>query len=217
MAKKSLMELYEAGELSETEEFILLRRAHDHHQKQQIAEIIRQQEMQEAKIVQLKRRNWLKVAACILLGIVGWRFLPVRTTTPITEEWVFEQAPPPVAPSGILLGMPQETLDTITSRFKEAYQQKKYADCILLEPKIATMDVQLRILLAYCYLKTGNYQQSIALLEKLYALPTISKEEIRWWLGLSHGLAGDKPKMKQYLKEIAPKQLHYQQAQSLIR
>jgi hypothetical protein len=65
-------------------------------------------------------------------------------------------------------------------------------------------------------LQTGNYSKSIALLEKWYANPDVSKEEIRWWLGLSYGLAGDSAKMKHYLKEIAPKQLYYQEAQSLI-
>ncbi|MEY4937581.1 MAG: hypothetical protein RIS64_3940 [Bacteroidota bacterium] len=216
MTEKTLMESYEAGELSEAAELILLRRAYEHHQKEEIAEIIRQQALQEAKVVRL-RRNWFAAAASVLFAAMGWWIVVSKSIAPLMSQQAFAQVASPTASGDVLLGSHEIALERTIHRFNDAYAEKKYLDCIELEAKIVAAKPETQILLAYCYLQTNNYSKSIELLEKLYMKSEDSQEEIHWWLGLSYGLAGDKPNMKKYLSKIAPQQFHYQEAQLLLK
>jgi hypothetical protein len=209
MNQKSLLELYEQGLLSETEEKAFLQLVLQHRERERLREILNR-----PKTVFTPRRMQWAVAASILCAAIGWW---ITRTTPTTPQQMFTQVAAPASPSGTLLDLHGISLDSAKQLFCEAYLQKKYADCVQLEPIIASAKEDWQIALAYSHLQTGNFAQSIALLEKLYARQEQSREAIRWWLGLSYGLAGDSTKMRQYLKEIAPKQFHYEDAQILLK
>jgi tetratricopeptide (TPR) repeat protein len=211
MNKKSLLELYEQDLLSESEKQAFLQLVAQHQERERLREILNQPK----PVLTAWRIVWA-AAASVLFAAIGW-WIVSKSTLPLSPQQAFAQVASPTSHSGTLLGEPQIPLDSVMRLFNQTYAAKKYQDCIQLESKIAAADVETQILLAYCYIQTNNYSKSIALLEKLYAEPNDSKEEIRWWLGLSYGLAGDKPNMKKYLSEIAPKQFHYQEAQSLIK
>jgi hypothetical protein len=220
MAYKKWIEDFEAGALSEAEELALLRRARAHHQrqKQQVADILRNLESAEAtqaKIVQFRRNLFYAAAASVFCVAIGWWI--TRTTPPPTPQQMFAQVAAPASPSGPLLDLHGISLDSAKQLFIEAYLQKKYADCVQFEPILASAKEDWQIALAYSHLQTGHFAQSIALLEKLYARQEQSREATRWWLGLSYGLAGDSTKMRQYLREIAAKQFHYEDAQLLLK
>jgi tetratricopeptide (TPR) repeat protein len=214
MNKKSLLELYEQGLLSETESQAFLHLVAQHRERERLREILNQPQ----PVLMVRRIQWAAAASILIVAISWWVLGSNHTKSipPLTPQGAFAQVPSPTLPSGPLLGVHEVTLEKAIQLFNDAYAQKKYADCIQLESALSAAHFDLQLLLSYCYLQTGNYSKSIALLEKWYANPDVPKEEIRWWLGLSYGLAGDSAKMKQYLKDIAPKQLYYQEAQALI-
>jgi hypothetical protein len=220
MAKKTLSELYEADLLTEplADEFVAL--ALKRQQRQQFKELVRK----EAQIVRLR---WLiGIGVSVLLGVSSWVYFKRLATPPapqkdviyaaVTPKSVFGQLSAPTLADETLLDVHAQPNEDPVKTFKRAYLAQKYADCIALKTQIPSSDAPLQTLLAYCYLQTGDYDKSIALLEKLYAQDGIAKEKIRWWLGLAHGLAGDSAKMKKYLNAIQPEQHHYKEAQALI-
>ncbi|MEN9610086.1 MAG: hypothetical protein RLZZ628_900 [Bacteroidota bacterium] len=222
MVKKTLSDLYEEHLLSEAQadEFVAL--TLKRQQRQYFKDLVQK----EAKIVRFRRNIWIGVGASVLLGISIWAYFH-RTVAPpaplpsviyaqVTPKSIFEQLSAPTSPSSTLLGVHEQPKEDPLQSFKTAYTAKKYADCIEFGAKIASPDSDIQLLFAYCYLQTGNYAKSIALLEKLYA-EADTKEEIRWWLGLAHGLAGDSTQMKKYLSQIAPLQHHYPEAQLLLK
>jgi tetratricopeptide (TPR) repeat protein len=222
MSKKTLSELYEGNLLSEpqADEFVAL--ALKRQQRQNFKDLVRK----EAKIVRLRWLIGIGIGVSVLLGVSSWVYFKRLATPPapqsnviyaaVTPKTIFGQLPAPTLADETLLDVHAQPKEDPVKTFKRAYAAQKYADCITLKAKIPSSDAPLQTLLAYCYLQTGDYDKSIALLEKLYAQDGIAKEKIRWWLGLAHGLAGDSPKMKKYLSAIQPEQHHYKEAQTLI-
>jgi hypothetical protein len=230
MDDKKWMESYEAGTLSEAEELALLRRARAHHQKQkqQVAEMIRQQEMQQAepaRKIPFRRKIGFAIAASILLAIVGWWFWgqqkPEKDKNSaiyavVTPKAMFNEVIAPPSPDIKQMGTHTVPIQDLTKRFVALYDAQKYADCVTLFADSLADDVKLAIPWAYCHLQQGNYPKSIAILEKYYAHPEFAKDEVRWWLGLAHGLNGNIEAMKKYLRQIQPEQYHYQEARKLL-
>jgi tetratricopeptide (TPR) repeat protein len=218
MAKKSLMELYEAGELSETEELTLLRRAHDHHQKQQIAEIIRQQDLQEAKIIRLRRNWFVTAAASILLAMVGWWIFAPKNQSPLTPQQAIAQVAAPKSLDHHMMGSDtKKTISDATKAFETAYRNRNYAQAVLLENQISLADKDVLAMLGYSYLQLGRYPESIRVFKQLYDIPYAPQDNARWWLGLAHGLAGDQTNMRLYLQAIPKGEYQYEAAQRLLK
>jgi hypothetical protein len=223
MYKKSLSELYENNLLSESQadEFVAL--ALKRQQRHKFKDLVRK----EAKILRFKWLIGIGISVSILLGASIWLYSKRSATPPapkpdliyaqVTPKSVFERLAAPAFADKTLLGVHGKPQENPVKSFQSAYEAKKYADCIEWSAKLPSSDADLQTILAYCYLQTGDYIKSVALLEKLYAQNGIPKEKIRWWLGLAHGLAGDAPKMKKYLSEIQPEQHHYKEAQTLIQ
>ncbi len=210
MSKKSLLELYEQDLLSEPEKQAFLQLVAQHQERERLREILNAPQ----PVLTVRRIRWAAVASVLCVAI-GW-WMVSKSILPIAPQPMFAQVAAPSSPDIIQMGTPTVNVNEIVKHFVALYDAKKYSDCVTLAADIPKEDKELTILLAYSYMQQGDYPKSIAILERYYAHPEFAKDEVRWWLGLAHGLNGNILEMKKYLRQIQPEQYHYAEAQKLL-
>jgi hypothetical protein len=224
MEKKRLSEAYEQGLLSEAQEDQLLKVAFQLLERERIKKVMREEA--EVKIIPFQRNRWLVAAACILFGVIAWSFFrekPIPLQNPsiaqvkVTPKTLLKTMPAPSLYDEVLLDIPSKPTVDPAQAFKQAYNDKNYAQAAQLGEKLKETDVVFQINWGYSCLQAGDFKQAIPILEAAYQKGKMTREEPRWWLGLAHGLNGDSTIMKKYLREIEPEQAHYQEAQQILK